>query len=473
MYVKKSERQQIEALDSYLQKIGYPKHWDDFLKEEKRKEYLIIKSKDTYHCLFCNKEFNSIKKVNDYTTCPICNSWLKIKSAKLTKYETKKDLILIEKYNQGYVFRIFELNSWFNNKKINFSIKEWGRQLVDNKFNITKFYISNNLKNNMGNLFVAHYENTENWRPYCYNYLFKVSGKYYYYNFKELFYSINKYCMLWDLAKNVEILNFNDVAYDSLILKKNTVELLTKSKLYNLANNCEKYRKKASFEQIFGVDRGYLDFMIENDITPDELNILSKLKIKDINIIRYFDNFGYTLDNLLKYCKPIDVYKYKLSPKNVHEYLDYLEFARKLGYNIKDRKYLYPENLKQKHDEYMNKIEIVKNKKINKKIKCRYKKLLKNKFENKKYIILPADSIESLIEESTQQNNCVKDYATRIAENQCDIYFMRYIDKLDKSLVTIEVRDNKVVQQRIKNNDPTTLEQQKFIKLWEKKVLNA
>ena len=40
-----------------------------------------------------------------------------------------------------------------------------------------------------------------------------------------------------------------------------------------------------------------------------------------------------------------------------------------------------------------------------------------------------------------------------------------------KSLVTIEVKNNKVIQSRTKNNNTTNKEQQKFIKQWENIVL--
>lgn len=472
-YIKKADKQQIELLDEYLNEIGFPEKWSDFIEEEKRKEHLIIKSKNDYHCLYCDNKFRSTKKVNEYEVCPNCESKLLIKSDRLERYDTKKELCLIQKYNKGYVFRSFELLTMYYENKLSFSIVEYSRRIKDRNFKTCNFYISNNLKNNMGYLYIAHYEKTKEWRPYSYYYGIQENARYYYYNFKELFYHINHYSMIWELAKNVQILNFYQVAFDSLLLKKNTVELLTKSKLYNLANNCENYRKKGNFEETFGVDRSYLEFMIENNITPDELEILSKIRIKDINLIRYFDSLGYRLDDLLKYCKPMDLYKYRLNPKDVHEYLDYLEFAKKLGFDLSDKKYLYPKKLKEKHDEYMNQIEINKNKTINSKIKSKYKKLLKNKYENKKYIIIPAASLESLIDESSQQNNCVKTYAERIAKNECDIYFMRCIDTQDKSLVTIEVRNKKVVQQRTKNNCITTEEQQRFIKLWERKILNG
>ena len=94
-------------------------------------------------------------------------------------------------------------------------------------------------------------------------------------------------------------------------------------------------------------------------------------------------------------------------------------------------------------------------------------------FENKKYIIIPAKSISALIDESKQQNNCVRTYAERIAKNECDIYFMRFISSQDKSLVTVEVRNNKIVQKRTKNNEKTSKEQDKFLNLWERKILNV
>ena len=121
---------------------------------------------------------------------------------------------------------------------------------------------------------------------------------------------------------------------------------------------------------------------------------------------------------------------------------------------------------KEKHDEYMKQVEINKNKIINSKIKQRYKKIIKNQYENKKFIIYPPSSIEELVDESSQQDNCVRTYAERFAMGECDIYFMRLLSEPKKSLVTVEVKDNKVVQQRIKHNADTTKVQKNFLRKW-------
>ena len=96
---------------------------------------------------------------------------------------------------------------------------------------------------------------------------------------------------------------------------------------------------------------------------------------------------------------------------------------------------------------------------------------MSNYYEDDKYIIYPVKDINELIDESSQQNNCVKTYAERYVKAECDIYFMRLSNARDKSLVTVEVRDNCVVQQRTKNNNDTTKEQKKFLKKWEKNIL--
>ena len=104
-------------------------------------------------------------------------------------------------------------------------------------------------------------------------------------------------------------------------------------------------------------------------------------------------------------------------------------------------------------------------------IKNRYSELLKNKFSNNKFIIFPANSLESLQNESAQQNNCVRTYAEKYANRKCDIYFMRNISNPDKSLVTVEVINNKVVQSRIKNNLSPNKCQLDFLDNWEHNTL--
>ena len=73
----------------------------------------------------------------------------------------------------------------------------------------------------------------------------------------------------------------------------------------------------------------------------------------------------------------------------------------------------------------------------------------------------------SLFKESSEQNNCVRVYAESYANKECELYYLRDKLNIDKSLVTIEVRDNLVVQARIKNNKLPSKKLMNVINKWD------
>ena len=105
----------------------------------------------------------------------------------------------------------------------------------------------------------------------------------------------------------------------------------------------------------------------------------------------------------------------------------------------------------------------------------KYKQLVfDNDFNiNSEAVINYYRSFDDLIDESSQMSNCVRIYSERIVNGDCQIYFMRYKRSKNKSLVTIEVRNNKVVQARTKYNKDTTEEQSKVIKEFEKRLIGV
>lgn len=144
-----------------------------------------------------------------------------------------------------------------------------------------------------------------------------------------------------------------------------------------------------------------------------------------------------------------------------------------MKFDMKDSKYLYPKKIKEAHDKIEKEFDVRKDALISEAIKNRFNEISKNTYEDNKYIIFPASSVESLENESSQQHNCVRTYAERISKGSCDIYFMRLIRDREKSLVTVEVRNSEVVQKRTKNNNSTTEEQNRFLNIWEKKILKG
>ena len=123
------------------------------------------------------------------------------------------------------------------------------------------------------------------------------------------------------------------------------------------------------------------------------------------------------------------------------------------------------------HDKYEKQIEQIKEQETMKNIEKRANELAKYIFKNKDFVIFPANSINAMIDESRQQNNCVRTYTEKYSKGECDIYFMRRVDRPSISLVTVEVKNNKIVQKRTKNNAITNKKQNEFLNMWQKKVL--
>lgn len=158
---------------------------------------------------------------------------------------------------------------------------------------------------------------------------------------------------------------------------------------------------------------------------------------------------------------------------DIYLYRDYLRFAKLLGFDLKNNRYAFPKNLKEEHDKLEKQYKIQSKTIIQKAIIKRGQELATNKYQNNKFIILPAHNLKALQDESKQQNNCVRTYAEDYAKGICDIYFMRDVNEQKKSLVTVEVKNNRVVQSRIKNNDSPNEKQLKFLRKWEQNVLKG
>lgn len=85
-----------------------------------------------------------------------------------------------------------------------------------------------------------------------------------------------------------------------------------------------------------------------------------------------------------------------------------------------------------------------------------------------KYTFIYPKTPQDIKDEAIMQSNCVASYINDVLEGKCHIMFMRYKDKIDESLVTLEIRKHKVVQQKGKFNRDTTEEENKYIKKFEK-----
>ena len=443
MYIKKKYRKILALADK---EFTIPKSFQKFINEKKKFHNLIIKSKGgNCYCTCCHNKFNAQVKVNCEIKCPNCKQRLLVKTDRLQSYIFKDNLQLLDKVNDIFILRTFELYTSYNKykNKIENHITEFMRTIIDK--DEVRDFVSNQVCNHMGYMYVAHYMPFTNWRARNYRWAYRdVLGMVSPYNLKALFKNTElKYSQL---NKYVTKMDYIDFIRCMKLASYPSFEMLVKMKLYNLASDADKFTKGSNFQEIFGLNKKYYPFMKKQNINYSQLKVLKILQLEDIKLI---NNKHYE-----------------------HEYLDYLRMNIQLGYSLKDKKILYPKNLIKEHDKLVDLIEMIEDEANDRLIKERLKELNKNIYQNKKYIIFPAPSVASMVNESKEQSNCLKTYCSRYALGETDIFFLRELEHKEKSLVTVEVRNNKVVQARIKYNEFPTKEQQKFLDKWQTKILS-
>ena len=193
----------------------------------------------------------------------------------------------------------------------------------------------------------------------------------------------------------------------------------------------------------------------------------------DENELRYtYDNKFFDICN-----------KYGYTPKSLLNYIDYLvtyeaiapDYPSKILREIDDNCNMLSQ-MSDKYDRYPR--HFLTSHQITSRTYQRWKEQfneeLFSKRVNKKmeivingYKFIYPSKTEDIKNEAVQQSNCVVSYIDRVINGQCDIIFMRNANTPNESLVTVEIRNKKVVQARRRFNESVTDEQQKVLNKYE------
>ena len=285
-------------------------------------------------------------------------------------------------------------------------------------------------------------------------------------------YNLYKYSNIWELKnidKNVVIAG---LSYFPIHIK--SFEYLMKLKLYNLALDCPfEIKNGRTFFDKFGIEKKYLEFMKQVNVDYVGLNILRKYPTDERDVYDFMRDSCYYFMDTHDIVDAKKLMNY-LNDNNIdcYDYYDYIRELENQGYNTKDNSLLYPDNFNERHDRLFVDSIIIKDKDIDDKINALSKIYSMNIYEDDKYIVFPASSIESLVDESIQMSNCVKSYCERISDKDTQIYFMRRKSNKNKSLVTIEVHNNKVVQALGRFNKEISAEEKRIVKKFENSLIN-
>ena len=221
----------------------------------------------------------------------------------------------------------------------------------------------------------------------------------------------------YNIALQLEYLSLNDSDIMGILRYKNVV----------VKNGCYKY---ASYFNELIIDYGY--------------NAKSLLLYLDhLKTFEAIENMGYLITEIHDYAKMMSEISQKFDKYPRHFLTTHRIACR--NYN----------RLKKEFSEELFK------KRINKDYECTYKD----------YVFIYPECIQDIKTEACQQNNCVASYIDAVINGNCHIMFLRKKSNPKESLVTIEIRDNKIVQAKRRFNYPVTEKDQEAIDYWNKKFM--
>lgn len=417
---------------------------------------------DSYYCSYCDIKYSKLKS----RISTVCN--IKSKSILDNYYsffDIKNNTVVVYLINYTYYF--------YKNNDINIEIRINRDGIYYNKdikiieaLNIREDGVYDLYNNKLYTYY--KYSKMESFNKYSYLY----TG-----NLGELKYTFFKYIPLQDC---IEYFKNNKISISNMLymmINNPSFEYLIKYKLYNLAFSNFKYM--GSFYKSFGVGRDYLDFLVDNDITKEELEILKLIKIKDITLIRELNS--YDLVDCLKEL----YYKYHLSINKIIKYfnnkgldycyleyyLDYISILDKLKINLSNKDIVYPDNFLLEYKLLVSDYELSIKPNTNKLMSKIGNLLDFNSYEDDKYIIISPKSIKEIMDEAIAQKNCLREYIDSYLKGESQIYFMRRKRDKNKSFITIEVCCSKVIQAFTKCNEIPDKKYLDIISKWEKSLV--
>lgn len=163
-------------------------------------------------------------------------------------------------------------------------------------------------------------------------------------------------------------------------------------------------------------------------------------------------------------------------PDMLHLYMDYLDTARQLDWNMRDRGIFFPQDIRRAHDEAVqlfnaqkDEIEAAKMKDKDKKLRTIVKDVRKVfDYEDEEYKLLVPECFKEFKAEGNAQHNCVaSSYYDRAVRGEVIILFIRKKAEPDKSFCTVEIQNRHgefvIAQNRIIYNANAPKEAQEFM----------
>lgn len=502
-YINKKEKEIIDKKrnDKYTKEINtfkefnkqvpeVPKNFYKFINRKVMNGYALYNNKNHQaYCTTCQNKFN-IKKLKreEKITCPFCRKHLQALPIGHYSYYQEKYSCLIQKTKKNnLVLRYFLCikTSSSSMSKENSCIAEVKRVFFNIETHETEIYIKETYKGSNYHGFIPkkYEKGTQNyWQQKDY---WVQRGVLYTGNLKEiqevpLKYIYNSKCTkstIDFLQNNIQqsIKNLLQYPFIETYIKENRIDILEAlgkcelivpetnepSKALKISRNLLKNLPKK-------IDDTYL--LAKLQLINNSINALGETEIKYLNnyklcnyeaLKNVYEIINEKFDKVSRYLEKND--------STMSDYYDYLKNLNELHITI-NKKSAFPDNFWKAHDEVV--VEYAKEKaKLkdiqNKEKEIKYKEIKEKSIYqpliiNDLLIRLP-ESLEEIKIEGILQNNCVNSYVNRILDKQTNVLFGRKVSRPDIPYITIEIKDNRVLQARYKGNINCTAEDTKTI----------
>ena len=151
-------------------------------------------------------------------------------------------------------------------------------------------------------------------------------------------------------------------------------------------------------------------------------------------------------------------------------YLDYLRECKRLGYDMKNKKVLFPADLQAAHEETSEKIRIQADSKKKVAFKDSTDKIYgRPEYREENLLIWAAQSPEELSKESAALHHCVRTYVDCVARGECVILFIRKTASPDEPYFTLELSPKgEIIQCRGDHNCAYPEDVKEFLERWKK-----
>ena len=312
-----------------------------------------------------------------------------------------------------------------------------------------------------------------------------------------------QYCAIKQFAERYEGAEVNVPNYLYSYRSKPFIEYMVKAELYHMVEDLTQYcyyfveynQHGKNLLEVLGVTKEQFRFIQQNDMSVFEFKICKKMLSKKLREIpedfqafclKYHRNTDLIIE-LMNYTTLHKAERYcNKQATEQHPYFaimrlwnDYLKFAVKLGYNIKNSFILFPKHLIKAHDEAADEVRKIEEKELREKMQLENKqaKSLLDQYrkiyswtDGNLSVVVPED-LFSIREEGHCLHHCVANYTHDVANGKTIILFVRRNSELKKPFYTMEVKDKMIKQCQGFGHCEQTEEVKKFVNAYEKEIL--